>query len=84
MTPSFVRRADPYRDLDVVDARAPRTNQATVGILSLLAVLTGFWPVLVALVSQHPPSVVAAWPAPVARGGRALLSRGPDPAGPAT
>lgn len=52
MTPSFVRRADPYRDLDVVDARAPRTNQATVGILSLVAVLTGFWPILGLLALQ--------------------------------
>ncbi len=38
-----VRTADPYRDIDVIDARAPRLNQATVGILSLVAVLTGWW-----------------------------------------
>ena len=37
------RRADPYRDTDVIDARAPRFNQATVGILALVAVLTGWW-----------------------------------------
>ena len=37
------RRADPYRDTDVIDARAPRFLQATVGILALVAVLTGWW-----------------------------------------
>jgi hypothetical protein len=35
------RLADPYRDLDVIDSRAPRFNQATIGVLSLVAVLTG-------------------------------------------
>jgi hypothetical protein len=34
------RLADPYRDLDVIDSRAPRFNQATIGVLSLVAVLT--------------------------------------------
>ena len=33
------RTADPYRDLDVIDSRAPRFNQATIG---LLAAVTGF------------------------------------------
>lgn len=37
------RIADPYRDLAVIDARAPRFNQAAVGILSLAGVLTGWW-----------------------------------------
>lgn len=37
------RAADPYRDLTVIDSRAPRFNQATVGLLSLVAVLTGWW-----------------------------------------
>jgi hypothetical protein len=37
------RAADPYRDLAVVDARAPRVNQAVVGALSALAVATGWW-----------------------------------------
>jgi len=37
------RTADPYRDLAVIDARAPRFNQATVGLLALLALLTGWW-----------------------------------------
>jgi hypothetical protein len=34
--------ADPYRDLDVIDSRAPRFNQATIGALSALAVATGW------------------------------------------
>jgi len=46
------RSADPYRDLAVIDSRAPRFNQATIGILSLLAVLTGWWGILVALALQ--------------------------------
>src|SRR6266511_574247 len=36
------RLADPYRDTDVIDSRAPRFNQATIGVLSLVAVLTGW------------------------------------------
>ena len=40
------RTAHPYRDIDVIDARAPRFNQATVGVVSLIAVLTGLWPLL--------------------------------------
>lgn len=46
------RTAHPYRDLDVIDARAPRFNQATVGAVSLLAVLTGWWPLLGLLAAQ--------------------------------
>ena len=41
-----------YRDIDVIDARAPRFNQATVGILSLVAVLTGWWLLLGLLAVQ--------------------------------
>ena len=37
------RAADPYRDTDVIDSRAPRFNQAVVGVVSVLAVLTGWW-----------------------------------------
>jgi Domain of unknown function (DUF4395)/Thioredoxin len=48
----MIRKADPYRDTDVIDARAPRTNQAIVGTLSLLAVVTGWWPVLGVLAGQ--------------------------------
>ncbi len=44
------RTADPYHDLAVIDARAPRFNQAFVGLVSLAGVLTGAWPLL-ALVS---------------------------------
>ena len=50
MTPD--RRADPWRDTDVIDARAPRTNQAIVGTLSLLAAATGWWPILGLLAAQ--------------------------------
>ena len=44
--------ADPYRDLDVVDSRAPRFNQATIGLLSVLAVATGWWWLLGVLAAQ--------------------------------
>jgi hypothetical protein len=37
------RLADPYRDLEVIDSRAPRFNQATIGLLAALAVATGWW-----------------------------------------
>jgi hypothetical protein len=46
------RTADPYADADVIDARAPRFNQATVGAVSLLAVLTGWWWLLALLAGQ--------------------------------
>ena len=46
------RTADPYRDLDVIDSRAPRFNQATVGVVSLVAALTGWWPLLALLAAQ--------------------------------
>ena len=46
------RTAHPYRDIDVIDARAPRFNQATVGVVSLIAVLTGVWPLLALLALQ--------------------------------
>jgi hypothetical protein len=37
------RTADPWTDTDVIDARAPRFNQATVGLVSVLALVTGWW-----------------------------------------
>ncbi|HEX2058072.1 MAG TPA: DUF4395 family protein [Actinomycetota bacterium] len=37
------RTADPYRDTDVVDARAPRFNQGAVAATTLLSVATGQW-----------------------------------------
>src|SRR5881227_940493 len=46
------RRAEPYRDLDVIDSRAPRTNQAVIGVLSLVAVSTGAWWLLALLALQ--------------------------------
>ena len=46
------RTAHPYRDIDVIDARGPRFNQATVGVVSLIAVLTGWWPLLGLLALQ--------------------------------
>jgi hypothetical protein len=49
---SSARSAHPYRDLDVIDARAPRFNQATVGIVSLGSVVTGWWPLLALLALQ--------------------------------
>jgi len=48
----MVRAADPYRDLTVIDSRAPRFNQTVIGILSLLAVLTGWWWLLALLALQ--------------------------------
>ncbi|HEX5578564.1 MAG TPA: DUF4395 family protein [Candidatus Limnocylindria bacterium] len=49
---SFHRTADPYRDLDVIDARAPRVNQAVIGLGSVLAAFTGWWPLLAILAAQ--------------------------------
>ena len=46
------RVADPYRDLDVIDSRAPRFNQAAIGTLSALAVATGWWWLLGILAAQ--------------------------------
>lgn len=37
------RSADPYRDTAVIDSRAPRFNQAVIGVLALVGVLTGAW-----------------------------------------
>ena len=47
-----LRRADPYRDTDLIDERAPRFNQVVVGLVSLLAVLTGWWFLLALLALQ--------------------------------
>ena len=46
------RLADPYRDLDVIDSRAPRFAQATIGVLSAVAVATGWWWLLGILAAQ--------------------------------
>src|SRR5919106_2678783 len=52
MKRALSRAADPYRDLDVIDSRAPRFNQARVGLLAALAVATGWWGILAALAAQ--------------------------------
>jgi hypothetical protein len=46
------RAADPYLDTHVIDARAPRVNQAVVGAVALVAVLTGWWWLLALLAVQ--------------------------------
>ena len=46
------RRADPYRDTDVIDARAPRFNQLVVGIVAAVAVAFGPWWLLALLALQ--------------------------------
>ncbi len=52
VTAAVVTRADPYRDTDVIDSRAPRTNQAVVGVVAVLAVATGWWWLLALLALQ--------------------------------
>ena len=47
-----LRSADPYRDLAVIDARAPRFNQATVALVSLLGIVTGWWGLFALLALQ--------------------------------
>ena len=47
-----MRSADPYRDLDVIDSRGPRTNQAVVGLGAVLALATGWWGLLALLALQ--------------------------------
>lgn len=44
--------ADPWTDTDVIDARAPRTNQAIVAALSFVALVTGWWAILGLLALQ--------------------------------
>ena len=46
------RAADPYRDTTVIDARAPRFNQAVIGLVALLAVTIGPWWLLAVLAAQ--------------------------------
>jgi uncharacterized protein DUF4395 len=47
-----IRTVDPYRDLDVIDSRAPRTNQAVIGVLAVVAVAAGWWWLLALLAAQ--------------------------------
>lgn len=37
------RLAHPYRDTAVIDARAPRTNQSVVALMTIAALATGLW-----------------------------------------
>jgi len=46
------RRADPYRDTQLIDERAPRVNQVVVGLVALLAVASGWWWLLALLALQ--------------------------------
>lgn len=46
------RAADPYPDTAVIDARAPRTNQAVVGVVALVAITAGPWWLLALLAAQ--------------------------------
>jgi phosphate/sulfate permease len=46
------RLADPYRDTAVIDSRAPRFNQTVIGLVSILAVATGWWFLLALLALQ--------------------------------
>jgi thiol-disulfide isomerase/thioredoxin len=48
----FVRRANPFTDLLVIDRNAPRFNQGVVAVGSSAALLTGFWPLLALLGTQ--------------------------------
>ena len=46
------RAAHPYDDTSVIDARAPRFNQAVVGLVALVAVAIGPWWLLALLGAQ--------------------------------
>jgi hypothetical protein len=52
LIPRRVRTADPWRDTDVIDERAPRFNQAVVGIVALLGAVFG-WPLAWALMGAQ-------------------------------
>jgi Domain of unknown function (DUF4395) len=47
-----MRTADPWRDTDVIDERAPRFNQAVTGLVALLGAVFG-WPLAWALMSAQ-------------------------------
>ena len=48
----IARTADPFRDLDVIDSRAPRFNQFVIGVVAVLAVATGWWWLLALLAAN--------------------------------
>src|SRR5581483_2414004 len=47
-----VRTADPWRDTEVIDSRAPRFNQAVLGVVAAVAVATGWWWLLALLAAN--------------------------------
>jgi Domain of unknown function (DUF4395) len=47
-----MRTADPWRDTDVIDERAPRFNQAVTGTVALLGAIFG-WPLAWALMASQ-------------------------------
>ena len=47
-----MRTADPWRDTDVIDERAPRFNQAVVGTVALLGAIFG-WPLAWAIMGAQ-------------------------------
>jgi Domain of unknown function (DUF4395) len=47
-----MRTADPWRDTDVIDERAPRFNQAVTGTIALLGAVFG-WPLAWALIAAQ-------------------------------
>jgi hypothetical protein len=52
MSARTTRTADPWRDTDVIDERAPRFNQAVTGVVALLGVVFG-WPLAWALMAAQ-------------------------------
>lgn len=52
MTVTHTRKADPWRDTDVIDERAPRFNQAVTGIVALAGLVFG-WPLAWALMAAQ-------------------------------
>ena len=51
-SPTGYRTIDPYRDTDLIDSRAPRTNQAVIGSLALAAFLVDAEWLIAALAAQ--------------------------------
>lgn len=49
---AFERKADPFRDTDVIDARAVRFNQGFTGTVALLGAIFG-WPLAWALMAAQ-------------------------------
>ncbi|MDQ3646112.1 MAG: DUF4395 family protein [Actinomycetota bacterium] len=46
------RTAHPYEDTAVIDSRAPRFNQVVVGVVTLAAAITGWWPLVAIMAAQ--------------------------------